>query len=607
MMTQNTRPSLLVAATTLLTTACALILISDPLPVYIEGSSLAGTTSFVHLRWNSVFIWPAWLTSFVAIFSTSFSSFMDGVGALLIVSGRALLALPRGGEEKRFHSLLHGGALGVLTTVVLHLVFGRDTLLIVSLATVPWIVLALREANRRSSLLSYIICAGIVLVSNLLLGPLGLPVAIICAAIACLLELPSENNQGGTTHSSRAILWCILFIPPLLVSFYNGELPWNYPATAHLVPDDGVPGIVRPLVGPDTPIPFLDRTALKAALAPIVVPIIVLALWFFTLSRADDGDSSPRRRFAGMLLLLAAALTWDTVFHERWSEIGPLAALERILPGTSPIGLAPLTLGVSLMIALALGSARYGSGAVLLVVGILGGAFVTESPWRHGITGASPLLFRAESWRHSQSEILFGLDRSARERVLASPSLAVMLASTPDARSVGALKSDVGFRRMPADLFVSANADQISHLRDHDPSTRWTASSGGQSGAEWIAVRFHEPHLLDGLLLDTGGFTTDFPQGLRFSLLDSCPSGPLSADRSEYPWRSILSTPQWHGPFLLTSADLPYFGNQSDVRVRFHEPLSVRCLLIEQTGVRPVFDWSIAELRFFPHEDRVKN
>jgi hypothetical protein len=112
-----------------------------------------------------------------------------------------------------------------------------------------------------------------------------------------------------------------------------------------------------------------------------------------------------------------------------------------------------------------------------------------------------------------------------------------------------------------------------------------------------LYVKLAEPRLNTvGLKLSIGAFKSDFPRGLRVSTFKSCPTindfqfTPHS-DKIE-----LFKANPWQGTIEFTQAGLPYFAPQTRVIARFKSALDLQCLLIEQLGIDPHYDWSIAEM-----------
>ena len=156
-----------------------------------------------------------------------------------------------------------------------------------------------------------------------------------------------------------------LLLPLLLFMVLLPVAPFpDYPPTAHLVPDDGIPGKVYPLLSNAYRIPVIHRQLVYELYGSLAVLLIV------SCGIVALGDS--RNAWLKAAAFLAAAACIDTILPEKLALIGPIAATTRLVPGWSNLCVTPLVLAFATVI-LAVGvSSRKGSPSLfgtLLVIG----------------------------------------------------------------------------------------------------------------------------------------------------------------------------------------------------------------------------------------------
>jgi hypothetical protein len=113
---------------------------------------------------------------------------------------------------------------------------------------------------------------------------------------------------------------------------------------------------------------------------------------------------------------------------------------------------------------------------------------------------------------------------------------------------------------------------------DGDASTRWATGSPQREGQTFV-VEFKEPRSIAALEYALGDWSQDYPRGLRIETEDASGRREVLLTNDDY--QALLAF--WKG---------------ADIRFWF-APRTVRRVILSQTGRHPIFDWSIAELRFF--------
>ncbi|MCB0320386.1 MAG: hypothetical protein KDD60_05615 [Bdellovibrionales bacterium] len=374
--------------------------------------------------------------------------------------------------------------------------------------------------------------------------------------------------------SSRHHIWfyLALLLPTCIELWYLPPPPWpEYPGVGAVVQDDGVPGIVRPLVGFDAVIPCIDRNLVKSLIwwpASAVLLLLALISFFEPTGRVQEGSSLRlSRSFVLLSIIMFFCSLLDLAMPEGIAIISPLATASRILPFAS---LYPLVIP-----ALAIGIIAFGVANNLIF------ASVTLALFSFGMILHAPLpsqkMRLADIPYPSPSAPLFaryGLSSIQKFHML--PPL-----------------QELSLNALPVKLSSSRNSEELELLRDVNLGTRWSNKRGSQLGDEFITLELEKPLEIYGLNLDPGIFWSDFPGGIIVRGSFEC--HPRSETGSS-DWKVLASESPWLGTVSFTPEGAPYYGKQSKVVLHFHEPHTVACIRIEQTGVRSGVDWSIAEL-----------
>lgn len=470
----------------------------------------------------------------------------------------------------------------LLSTTAVAMVFGNDLVTLGSIAWLPALgAVVLLSANSQRLIPPLILALFVALRLTQSANQLGPLMVVACVTLAWLLL---------RSHLPRTTRICLALVAAVTLISY-ARIPTNplphYPQGTHVVPDEGVPGFTRPILGQAPSIPLIDREVVRQTLRPLSWTLLASGLLLLLTLRQRAA-----RILVTSALVLAAAAVIDTVPPETISEIGPIQTVQRLLPGLFFFTLTFPALAVALL--LLIGSPLL-EGRVLLAVLVVLMSVVGSAPSE----SVSRLMQRDGGviWRSTEIE-------ARREFVAAhpdvpqlfSPSLPVFWRHPHFVRERGTL-STRGTYRTPTRLggtIVASHRftpDELAPLLSHR-SGRWSAQRGRQEGDEWLYVVLQHPETVIGVRLATGQFTSDFPRGLRVSVPEGCPADPKSASRS----KEVFAAAQWLGQIHFTEAGYPFFGDQRLVAPRFYQPVTTRCLLIEQTGRSRSFDWSVTHL-----------
>jgi hypothetical protein len=503
------------------------------------------------------------------------------------------------------NSYISGVLRGTFIGSILLLFFGLDTAVLPALATFPWIMSVFRDKPYK-----LLICVASSTV-NCALG-LGLSLASYLLAVVTeiirtrsLISFCEEsrftnniNHTTSATHISDKIkekvstnnnnslnqryfsIGLLIHCTALLAVPYPTDL--QFPNQAKVVPDDGVSGMVRPLLGKGSPIPYLDNETIKERFrfwiilslmivnARILVTLPSTVNYFSKIRPFLPKFSSVTFIYLTFTSLLLTLVTADLFLPSNLGEIAPLATIRRIIPHLFFYSLSPLCFGVAIIVFLS---------------PLITPLTTTSMLWANTVTtlllalSPSPLLHRIGS------EKAFKKDDAAYKIV--SPGYAVVRRLIDcTGKSELARTSSLKEITPPISQIISGGGnDKISALQDGNLNSRWTYGEGKQLGKEWLKLTLVEPTLLSGIRLNTGSFTTDFARSIQITECDN-------------PTTILYKSCDWLGPAYLTKNSIPFFGSQSDTTYVFLQPTVVQCLKIEQLGVTNKFDWSITEIQF---------
>jgi hypothetical protein len=186
--------------------------------------------------------------------------------------------------------------------------------------------------------------------------------------------------------------------------------------------------------------------------------------------------------------------------------------------------------------------------------------------------------------------------------LLISPSQKLISAQGIEALSLAKLNPELQYQDLAllqGKLSVSHRATDkaLAKMKDGKPNTRWSPRRGKQLGDEKLFMHFESPISLQALRLDPGKFYTDFPRGIRVSALPTCNlDTPISSSEIAAA-QVIFDAPRWLGSIRFTKDGYPYYAHESNVDLVLLKPVTAQCVVIEQIGTDPNFDWSVAEVQ----------
>lgn len=605
--TQHATFSRIQASLYLLCGVVALYLLSvTSLPTVLVDTDPANPWSrVVNLRSNSYHLWQ-WdpVSSTLSQALTTISSLFNlpavtptCIQSFILLFGTILVSLAlrptRGAPHPRI------GFLASVPTVLLVATVGWDPIALSIIAWVPLLAIAItalifiqRRGHGAAAAPVWIIGAFLSVQHALSSNHMALISAIGAFLLAYVLafdDTPIDASQDAASSSPphRASLLPVVLVviaPALVATFIRApHAPFpDYPALAHVVPDDGLDGIMHPLIGKDYPIHVLDRTAVKSELyLPALVLTGILFLSWLLMRK--------RLRFKGTIIVLLtlalATLTLlDVALPEQYAALAPLMSLSRLTPWGTIFCITSIALASAAWLAgvFLLSNHARKTSAVLLILALC------SCGYREWI--------KLEERRVEYAALMHPTVRS----VAISPSAATLrrhLRATgaapghllPDIAQLSSATWENISARRPS---FEASAGVTSKRIQKDPSAppappiRFPRPTGSES----LSISFPTPVTAKGLALDLGKHTSDFPRGL--TLL----TGPCKAPES-----TLATYPDWQGAVELTPSGYPYFLGQGDVRIVFASEATFSALCLRQTQ-SSVFDWYIKGVRLMKAE-----
>ncbi len=468
---------------------------------------------------------------------------LHGVFLVILTLGNVLLLRRLKSEDNVTNSAF--SSLGFV--VLLALVFNMSTVVLSSLMWVPWLVAAYLDsfAKKRSSLVAFVLVAFFVTRVIASSGPLS-PILVCFAAGTAYILAKYQLETFSLTENLQKNILLFISVFPVIGSLYFipiTEFP-DYPPQSHIVADDNVAGVIRPLIGSTPPVPHIDRVALKEQLFEVTGATLLLSVFSLGSSIGILATS------------LAASVALDVYLPDTFAQIMPAYSLKRMVPELFYLTLSPVILALSLFSLWAALVFRAKWQALLAFVFIGGVSIYFHQPetnlFKEELAPDVQTLLYSPSYSLVKSQGIFVLTN--RERIK-------------------------GLRRIPAEGKIEA----IDITKGSIDKTR--ISLGTQLGEELLTLRFSEPQTISGIEPSPGKFASDFPRGVEVSYQTKCEGG----------WQKVVSIPNWQGAIRYTKEDYPYYIGQDKVEILFPKEITAQCIRIKQISKSP-FDWSIAEI-----------
>ncbi|MEZ4754012.1 MAG: hypothetical protein R3A13_06820 [Bdellovibrionota bacterium] len=559
-----------------LTATLYLLLVLDPTSnLLINGSLCNGIDFFptADIFSNAYFYWridP--LTCGIAKTSLPVINLnsLEKIYYLIFFAGLSLF-----NTSLRHSSKLSSLFISITSTIIIYLFFAGNITVISLLAWSPWYLWSIysEKINNSNLRLSFTI------IFSLLLFFAAQQLIILVLFLPLIIDKQGNFKLHFTKQQRIIAVLTTLFSLGIKLP----KIP-NYPPLARLIEDDGIAGMIRPLLGPDSPLEIISRSVVISSYGSAILFISVCSL--FVLFQLK----TPLRY---LILLWATALIIEVSGSAELAALSPIQALTRIIPGLFAFPTA-IYLSVLLLIYLAnFSQLKLKSKLILLILILLGTQFKSGSNqrlqlWQQQTTCGTPLECITKA-------------AAANSRII-SPSLNLYIENGPSlANSPEIFTAENQFKLTKDNAFISASHHNqerfLRRILDNSPATRWSTRLGQQTGKEWIFIRTNQALQATGIELAIGKFKADFPRGLKIYGTNVCPediSQPLE-------WMSKNAElynrqEPWQGAIDFTENGFPYYSAQSNVRSYFGDEKTVQCLLIQQTGLSSNFEWSVTEI-----------
>lgn len=541
-----------------------------------------------------------WRTDFLHALIADYLPFAHQHAELIVAScigtvGASLLFfLVRDPRYSMRHAIVSSSLAAAAWTFTLRSLFGFDHVVLASFSWLPWlcitVVWALRAGPLNATKFLLVLFLSWRLSSSANQLAFGLTIFTWLLALACC----DRHSWPKATQASGVLLMLSLLlslVPLAQAPYINTQ---GFPIDSHVVTHDGLPAMVRALVGESPRIPFINRLWLKHSIKDCAVFLFALSALGFYLTHRRRALSP----LAWSALGLGVLIIFDVLPAERAAQLAPLATLARIIPGFFLFPIAYLAIASLPLMALLAVPQRSSLACLTILI-----AYLVPQVSGPSMRGAFGKLVDVHSQRALAEYSALPVQEKANiEPIIHSPSYSLL-----NSQGLWVLGQQERLKRTrfvsmqpeSASIFSSPNDKryQLSALTDRDESTRWSTGRASQHGDEWIYIKFDHAIEISALELEVGGFYTDFPRGLRLSTLTPCPSAETSPSTAHGEVRELVEYLPWEGSLMISKFGYPYFDPQHQVRAFLPRLESLECLLIEQTGLAPQHDWSVAELR----------
>lgn len=541
----------------------------EPL-VLVCGDPAAGWFPVVNINHNAYYNWRVDHISrlFIQLFSPLYSAEKPLFRLIILFIGTLLLTRRFSNQTSPLLT-----PLSLIPVLLVLAAVGINPLVAGSLAWVPLLAVVsstlLVKTNPR---IWWLIAVGVI-TEHCLSANQASPLP---TALAFLLALLVNETNGRPSLSKRraTLVACLVFIPVLLtvVTTPMPDLP-DYPRSGRVVPDDGVEGLLRPLVGPSYPFESIHRADVRALYDTVSVYVFTLSLLSLLITRVSRSKTARVLAMWGSAFALGAFL--DTNIPEEWSNIAPVASISRLLPWGTHYCLTAICLGLAswLLGMVWITQTRKGIGITLAVAALV--SIFQTSPARY-----HPFLSRYATT--SDPEL---------RKILCSPSSAVIRHFAYQHPSLMEDLAEIKHKSRQASGEVTNAVATITMAPTSTPPPteqywRWSSRRGRQVGDEVLTVAFHQPTTLRGVELDSGTYFTDFPRGIEIL------GGPCDQSQA----RVLFSAPSWQGSLAFTPHGYPYLASRATVKALFNNEEQVSCLFVRQTG-KALVDWSVSRVR----------
>lgn len=458
-----------------------------------------------------------------------------------------------------------GLALSIATLIIS--LFGYDITIWSALTWVPWCFLLFETVLLKGSF------SVIALLFIYLASKAGHELSIVTFLIWFSFRVFSVEQEKQKLFGVLALFSFLFSIKELLL-FTAPPFPEYPPFSRVLWP---IYPHLDPSVGPHLPLPIIDREYLA--------PILLIFGGILSTAGIVSYSLKNKKDYSILVFILGFILIWDSMHFppESGGEIGPLAALSRMVSGLSFHSLGLFVLSFSFIFLPFLALFQRG-----LVVSLVAAATLFSI----SLYEKKPILLGDKS-----QNFLLEMQRSKEAYKLGlSPSF---LITKKDPFGIISLRermqgiSKRNLSRFPNTLSSSHNEDLLTRINSNKLGDRWTSGGGKQTGNEWLHIYLESPLNLEGIKITTGWYSGDFPRGIKILGKESC-SNDKKSDFEGY--KEVFSANPWLGALQFTPDGYPYIEPRHLGTFLFPSIERIQCLLIKQTGEEPQLDWSISEI-----------
>jgi hypothetical protein len=541
----------------------------EPL-VLVCGDPSAGWFPVVNLNHNAYYNWRVDHISrlFIKLFAPIYSADKPLFRLIILFVGTLLLA--RRLTKQNSPILIPLSLIPVLLALA---AVGINPLVAGSLAWMPLLafVCSILLAKVNPSIW-WLISVGAI-TEHCLSANQAAPLTTVFAFLLALLV--NQVNDRPIISRRRMTLVASLISIPVIVTVATTPMPDlpDYPRSGRVVPDDGVEGLLRPLVGLSYPFESIQRSDVRALYDTVAIYLLILS--FLSLVIIRLGRSSTYNRLAIWSLALALGAFLDTNIPEKWSNIAPIASISRLLPWGTHYCLTAICLG--------------------LAAWLLGMVWITQTRKRVGVALAAAALFSIFQTSPARYHPFLSRYAAASDpdlrKILCSPSSAVIRHFAYQHPNLIDDLAEMRHKSRQSSIDITSAVATITMTPTSTPPPpeqywRWSSRRGRQLGDEVLTVAFHQPAVLRGVELDSGNYFTDFPRGVEIL------GGPCDQSQAKV----LFSAPSWQGSLAFTPHGYPYLSSRSTVKALFNSEEEVSCIFVRQTG-KALVDWSVSRVR----------
>lgn len=541
----------------------------EPL-VLVCGDSRAGWFPVINLNHNAYYNWRVDHISrlFIQLFSPLYSADKPLFRFIILFGGTLLLTRRLSHQTSPF--LI---PLSLIPVLLMLATVGINPLVAGSLAWMPLLAFICSILLVRTNPRAWWLLAVVVVTEHCLSANQASPLPTACAFLLALLV--NQISGRPTLSRQRVTLVAALVFIPVILTVINTPMPElpDYPRSGRVVPDDGVEGLLRPLVGLSYPFESIHRADVRALYDG--VSIYVLALSLLSLLVTRRGHSDAPRVLATWGSVVALGVFLDTNLPEEWSNIAPIASISRLLPWGTHYCLTAISLGLAAWL--------LGMVWITQTRKILGLALAAAALF--SIFQTSPALYHPFLSRYASTS-----DPELR-KILCSPSSAVIRHFAYQHPNLMDELAEIKHKARQSSIEITGATATITMTPNSAPPAaeqywRWSSRRGKQLGDEVLTVAFHQPTTLRGLELDSGNYYTDFPRAVEIL------GGPCDPSQAKV----LFSAASWQGSLAFTPRGYPYLSSRSTVKALFNMEEQLSCLYIRQTG-KALVDWSVSRVR----------